>query len=155
ASYRCREMKRLAGVSALVAIAIGMSASVGDPRADAASASGPAAWPPTESSSRFFAHGRVSCIASVQAQVQVGHKVTVRFTLHNRSRRPVTVSLWVLNTWFVVDSPDGTRYDTRAPYESFPGIPPPTETKIPAGATWHFRTIGVPVRWRGPLLITP
>jgi hypothetical protein len=85
----------------------------------------------------------------------VGHKVTVRFTLHNRSKHPVAVSLWVLNTGFVLDAPDGTRYDTNAPYESFPGIPPPTRKKIPAGATWHFRAISVRVRWRGPLRITP
>lgn len=145
----------MAGVGALVAFAIGLAASVGGPGANAARTSGASAWPPTERSSRFVAHGRVSCIASVKAQVQVGHDLTVRFTLHNRSKHPATVSFWVFSAGFVLKSPDGTSYDTDAPYESFPGIPPPTPRKIPAGATWHFRAISVPVRWRGPLIITP
>ncbi len=148
-------MKRLTGVGALVALAIGLSASVGGPRANAASTSGASAWPPTESSSRFVSHGRLSCIASMKAEVQVGHALTVRFTLHNRSRHPVTVSLWVFSTGFVLDAPDGTRYDTDAPFGSFIGIPPPLPRKMPAGATWHLRAPTVPVRWRGPLLITP
>jgi hypothetical protein len=91
----------------------------------------------------------------VKAEVQVGHALTVRFTLHNRSRHPVTVSLWVFSAGFVLDAPDGTRYDTAAPFESFPGIPPPFPKKMRPGATWHLSAPSVPVRWSGPLRITP
>jgi hypothetical protein len=148
-------MKLLAGVSALVAIAIAVSASVGGPRANAARASGAVTWPPTLASSRVIARGRLVCTAAVKAQVQAGHAVTVGFTLHNRSRRAVQVPLWVFTTSYVLHAADGTSYDTRAPYESFPGIPPPFPKKVRPGATLHLRPTGVTVRWGGRLLITP
>jgi hypothetical protein len=85
----------------------------------------------------------------------VGNAVSVRFTVHNRSRRPVTVSLWVFSTWLVLHAGDGTTYDTRVPYQSFPGIPPPFPRKLPPGATLHLGPVAVPVRWSGPLVITP
>jgi len=85
----------------------------------------------------------------------VGHAVTVRFTLHNRSRRPVKVYLGVFSTWLLLDAADGTRYDTRAPLEALPGIPPPIARRIRSGATVHLGPVAVPVRWNGPLLITP
>lgn len=148
-------MKRLAGLSALVAIAIAVSASVGGPRANAARSARAMTWPPTLASSRVMARGRLVCTAAVKAQVQVGQAVAVTFTLHNRSRRAITVPLWVFTTSFVLHAADGTTYDTRAPYESFPGIPPPFPKKIRPGATLHFRPLSVTVRWGGPLFITP
>jgi len=50
---------------------------------------------------------------------------------------------------------DGTTYNTGALFEAFPGIPPPIPRKLRSGATMHLGPVDVPVRWRGPLQITP
>jgi hypothetical protein len=84
----------------------------------------------------------------------VGHEIIVRFALHNVSKRPVKVPLWVFSTGAVLKAADGTTYDTNGSLASLPGIPPPVPRKLRPGATIH-ESAGAAVRWSGPLLITP
>jgi len=148
-------MKALAAVSALVALTIGLPAWVGSERAGVARAAALPLWPPTEQSSRLLLGGRVRCTATVQPQVNVGHTVRVTFTLHNVAKHSVTVRLWVFSSMFTLRAADGTKYDTSAPYEAFPGIPPPSPRKLRRGATLHLASQQVRVRWTGPLVIAP
>lgn len=141
-------MKALGAV--IVAIALGVSAWVGSQKANAG-----VIWTQTQKSSRLLEGGRVRCTASVAPQVQVGHAVRVKFAVHNVSKHSVKVAVWVFSTGLVLKAADGTTYDTGAPYQALPGIPPPIPRKLPAGATLHLRATNVPVRWPGPLQVTP
>jgi hypothetical protein len=78
--------------------------------------------------------------------------VSVKFTLHNVSKRRVTV---YSPTWLVVKAADGTTYDTSVPLRDLPGPPFSPLTKLRPGATKSIGRVGVPVRWEGPLRITP
>jgi len=148
-------MKALATASVIVALTLGLSAWAGTVRVGVARAAGPPVWPPSEQSSRLLLDGRVRCTATVKEQVGVGHALNVTFTLRNVSRHAVTVRLWVFSSMFTLNAADGTTYDTAAPYEAFPGIPPPFPKKLRRGATLHLAAQRVRVRWRGPLRITP
>jgi hypothetical protein len=86
--------------------------------------------------------------------VQVGQTLTVRFAVHNVSRRAVKVALWFFDPAFVVRAADGTVYDPTQLYRNFPGLPPPRPGKLRGGATLHD-SLDVTVRWRGPYQITP
>lgn len=147
-------MKRLAGVGALVAVTLGLSAWLSGPRAPAAHAAAPTWPPPPTSSSRLVRGGRIRCTATVRSQVQVGQKLTVRFAVHNVSKRALKVSLWFFDPGFVLKAADGTTYDPSATLANFPGLPPPRPGKLRAGATIH-EALDVTVRWRGPFEITP
>lgn len=133
-----------------LAFMLALSAGVGSKRANAG-----VLWPPTERSSRLLLGGRVRCTATVRSAVHAGDAVSVQFTLHNRSKRAVKVSLWVFSTGLVLKAADGTTYDTSAPFQAFPGIPPPIPRKLRRGATWRLGPESVPVRWPGPLQLTP
>lgn len=152
---RCGLLRRTFGAmkalgAVVVAVALGLSAWMGSQRANAG-----LIWTQTQKSSLLLQGGRVRCNASVAPQVQVGHAVRVKFTLHNLSKHSVTVSSGTFSTELLLKAADGTTYDTSKPYQALPGIPPPVPRKLRAGATWHLRTASVPVRWRGPLLLTP
>jgi hypothetical protein len=147
-------MKRLAGVSVLLAMTLGLGwvasrpANAGDVRTAASHST-------ISRSSRLVLGGRVRCTATVGSQVQVGHAVRVKFTLRNMSRRPVQVTAGVFDSALVVRAADGTIYDTRKPLSLLPGIPAPVPTRLPARKTMRLGTQTVPVRWSGPLRITP
>jgi hypothetical protein len=81
-------MKAPACASALVAIALGLSVWAGGQRAEAARPLEPVNSTPTSSSTRLFLGGRIRCTATVNADVEVGHAVSVGFTVHNVSKRP-------------------------------------------------------------------
>jgi hypothetical protein len=150
-------MKALAGMSLLVAIGLGLSVWTGGQRASAAHAPEPGISAPIAiaRSSRLILGGRVRCTATVRSEVQVGRAVDVRFALRNISKRPVKVQLWVFSSGLVLNAADGTTYDTSVPFEALPGIPPPIPSKIAPGATRNIGSQDVPVRWPGPLRITP
>jgi hypothetical protein len=61
----------------------------------------------------------------------------------------------VFSTWLVVRAADGTTYDTRVPLEVLPGIPPPIAWKIRPRATVRLGRVTIPVRWNGPLRVSP
>jgi len=150
-------MKRLAGVGVAVAITVGLSVGVGSQRASAASAhaSEVGLLTPTQRSGRLVLGRRVRCSATVSSEVQAGQAVSVRLVLHNVSKRAVTYSRWLGNASVVLRAADGTTYDPNAFYAGLPGLPPPIPGKIPHGATVLLRRIAIPVRWRGPLELTP
>jgi hypothetical protein len=157
-------MKRFVRVSALVAVTLGLSIWTGSPQAYAGvSGSGvagslvpePGAWTPTTSSSRLLLHRRVRCTATVRSEVQVGHAVSVKLTLHSLSRQPVKYTAGVGSAGIVVRASDGTTFDSNGSLAGLPGIPPPLPTTIRPGATKQLRLVAVPVRWSGPLRITP
>jgi hypothetical protein len=54
----------------------------------------------------------------------------------------------------VLRAADGTTYNLDALYTGLPGIPPPIPAKIGRGAN-TLRRVAIPVRWRGPLELTP
>jgi hypothetical protein len=110
---------------------------------------------PTLKSSRLLIHGRVRCTATVAAEVQAGQPVEVRYVLRNVSKHPVKISLWVFSTGAVLKAADGTVYDTSAPSEALPGIPPPTPRKLRPGKTIRLGPLDIPVRWNGPLQVIP
>lgn len=148
-------MKAFAGVGVLVAIALGLQTSLGGPQAYAARPLEPDASAATSSSSRLLAHGRLLCTATVASEVAVGRSVSVTFFVRNVSARPAALRLWVFSAGVVIHAADGTTYDSSAPYRNFPGIPPPIPRKLRPHATWSLGSEDVPVRWRGPLRITP
>jgi hypothetical protein len=139
-----------AGGSALVALILGLSAGLGTERANAAVI---LPWP-TVTSSAHVIRGRAVCTANVRSNVQAGQPVSVRFTLHNASRHSVEFSEGVFGTSLVLRAGDGTTYDSAAPLQGIP-VPPPVPHKLRAGRTLRLGIEKVPVRWRGPLQITP
>lgn len=142
----------LTRVSALVAIAITTAACAGSHAARSRPAEASVVSANTVSSSRLILGGRVRCTATATTPVQAGLELGVRFALHNVSRRPVKVRP---GSWLVVRSASGTTYDTRLPDRGFPGGPLRLSTALPAGATRTIQAPVIPVRWRGPLRITP
>lgn len=162
-------MKALASVGVLVAVTLGLSAWLGGERASASRARSP--FPlarrsglgesATVRSSRLFFSGQVRCTAIVGSEVQVGRAVRIKFVLHNRSKRwgASVAPHW----WLVLRAADGTTYDTRTSPDTgaepgqhgAPSPPPIAPIAIRPGATKHFYSPAVPVRWRGPLRITP
>ena len=141
-------MKRFAGVGLLVTFAVVLAAWAGSPRANAGETHSTAT---ISRSSGLILHRRVRCTATVSSEVQAGQDVSVKFTLRNLTKRPVTA---YLAAWLVVKAADGTTYDTRVPLENFSG-PAPFPTKLRPRATRSLRRVAVPVRWKGPLQITP
>lgn len=110
---------------------------------------------PTERSSRLVLGRRVRCTATVSSNVQAGDAVTVRLLLHNVSKRAVKYSRSVFDASVVLRAADGTTYDPDALYTGLPGIPPPIPAKIGRGANVLLKRVAIPVRWRGPLELTP
>jgi hypothetical protein len=147
-------VKALAGVGALVAITLGLSTWLAGPSAAAAHAAGAPTWPLSTSSSVLARHGRLRCTATVRSQVPVGQTLTVRFTVHNISKRAASAALWFNDPAFTLKAADGTVYNSTDFYKSFIGIPPSVPKKLRPGATLH-QSINATVRWRGPLQITP
>jgi hypothetical protein len=147
-------MKAFAGVGVLVAITLGLQAGVGGQQAHAARPL-ETTVSVTSSSSRLLVHGRVRCTATVAPEVEIGHSVSVTFFVRNLSTRPATLRVWVFSTGVVVHAADGTTYDSSAPFENFPGIPPPIPRKLRPRSTWQLGSQDVPVRWSGPLTVTP
>jgi hypothetical protein len=145
-------MKRFAGLGLLVAL--GLSAWAGSGRAGAAVVQRGKATR-VHRSSRLLMGGRVRCTASVRASVEVGQSASVALVLRNVSRRPVKVLSWVFSATAVVKAADGTTYDPNEYDAGLPGIPPPIPVKLRPGAKMLERRVDVPVRWRGPLRITP
>lgn len=141
-------MKRFTSVGLIVVFAIGVSAWVGSRRANAGEARGATT---VLRSSGLMLQRRVRCTATVSPNVQAGHEVIVKFTLHNNSRRQVEV---FAAPWLVVKAADGTTYDTRVPLEDFSG-PPVGGAELRPRATENIGRVGVPVRWPGPLRIIP
>jgi hypothetical protein len=152
-----RDMKRLAGVGVAVAIAVGLSAWMGSQRANAASAHAKEVGllAPTQRSNRLVLGGRVRCTATVSSEVQAGEAVSVKLVLHNLSKRTVRFKRSLFDASVVLHAADGTAYNPDAFYAGLPGIPPPIPAKIPRGAKLLLRPIAIPVRWRGPLELTP
>ena len=144
-------MKALVGGTALIALTLGLCASLGTQRANASVI---LPWP-TETSSGHVLGGRALCTASVRSDVQAGQPVSVKFTLRNLSRHSIEFSRGVFDTSLVLKTGDGTTYDAGALLQGIP-VPPPTGArKLRAGKTVHLGAEKVPVRWRGPLQVTP
>ena len=152
-------MKRLAGVGVALAIMLGLAVWIGAQQASAGVAPAHARevglLAPTERSSRLVLGRHVRCTATVSSNVQAGDAVTVRLALHNISKHAVKYSRWLGSASVVLRAPDGTTYDPDALYTALPGIPPPIPAKIGRGATVTLRRVAIPVRWRGPLELTP
>jgi hypothetical protein len=156
-------MKNLIGAAFLAAVILAVSACGGGHGAidggDMQSRTSSVSAPPgarisseTVSSSRLILGGRVRCTATATTPVQAGQGLAIRFVLRNVSKGSVKVAL---GSWLVVRSASGTTYDTRVPYRSFPGGPAVFPTPISAGATKTVQGQEIPVRWRGPLRVTP
>lgn len=148
-------MKVLACVTSSVALALGLSAWAGTGPASAARDVQQVISTRALSSSRLLLHGRVRCTATVEPAVEVGHAVSVGLTLRNVSKHRATVSLGVFSAGIVLHAADGTTYDSAALDQFFVGIPPPTPFRLRAGATKRLWPTDVPVRWPGPVRITP
>jgi hypothetical protein len=88
--------------------------------------------------------------------VQVGSPLGLTFVVRNVSNQPARVFLGQGGLWLVVRAADGTTYDTRVPLRSEIG-PISLPTTIPAGTSKTVSWVGkyLPVRWRGPLRVTP
>jgi hypothetical protein len=144
-------VKRLTSVGLLVALAVGFSAWIGSQRAN-----GGATHSSTtiSRSSALILDRRVRCTATVSSDVQAGQDVSVKFTLHNISRRRIKVFGLL---WLVVKGTDGTTYDTRVPFRDFSGPRQPGSfgATIRRGAIKSIRQVEVAVRWKGPLRISP
>jgi len=154
-------MKRLAGVCLLVATTLALSVSLGTGWASAGGSrpmTAPhlmeSAPPRIARSSRLVLHGRVRCTATAAGVVQAGQAARIKMVLRNVSKRSVKFSLWV-NTQAVVKAADGTTYDSGAYLAGLPGIPPPIPAELRRGATKRLGSVVIPVRWTGPLQITP
>lgn len=108
------------------------------------------------SSSRLILGGRVRCTATVSTSVRAGSPLGLSFVVRNISNRTVRVSLSPGGLWLVVSAADGTTYDTRAPLRNEIGLLGGL-TAIPPRGTETTSLIGkyLPVRWSGPLRITP
>ena len=78
----------------------------------------------------------------------------VKFALRNVSKRPIKVFIDRGATWLVVRAADNTTYDTRLPNRDLP-LPRPISVNLRPGATKIAGRVGVAVRWKGPLRITP
>jgi hypothetical protein len=98
--------------------------------------------------------GTVQCTATVTTPVQAGHDLSVVFSFHNVSKRTAKVDLAYGGMWVLINSPDGTAYDSRVPLEdvSLPYVAP---TPIAPGATKTEQLPELRVRWEGPLRIRP
>ncbi len=156
-------MKGFAGVIVLAAVMLGVSAWLDSGRASGSEARsratvpfGPAAISAgTVRSSGLLLGGRVRCTATVGSEVEAGQPVRVRFALHNFSRRPLSVGGGV---WLVVRAADGTTYDTQTDpnARTWTGAITPVVHRmiLRPRATTHLSS-AVPVRWIGPLQITP
>ena len=134
----------------LVALVLGVCASLGTEQANAAVI---LPWPTLTSSSPVL-RGHAVCSASVNSAVQAGRAVNVKFALRNVSRHSIKLSESVFTTSLVLKAADGTVYDSSAPLRGIP-VPPPGHGLLRAGTTRHLGAEKVPVRWRGPLQITP
>jgi hypothetical protein len=138
------------GAIALAAIALAVSAC----GRSHSTRNGPPPAGPTVSSSRLILDGAVRCTATVKTPVEVGHELQMSVTLHNLSQRKVQVPLGYGGEWVVVQSPDGTTYDTRIPLENELGpARPPVPLEPGATATEPLQYLRV--RWEGPLRVTP
>ena len=155
-------MGRLTGVALLVVIALATAACGGSHRTttgtshESSQSRGSVVSATTASSSALILDGRVRCTATVSRSVEAGSPLGLTFAVRNISRHPVKVVLWRSGLWLVVKAADGTTYDTRVPLRDAEG-PMPIPTAIPPGTTKTVRELGkyLPVRWRGPLRITP
>jgi hypothetical protein len=142
-------MKRFAAAAAALGVPV-LAASA------FAAAAGHRPAPATVHSSALLFGGRVRCSVSIVTPAQVGRPLHVRVRLHNISDQPIDVTQYSNDTWLVVKSADGTRFDTRLAGGFSHGGPRLPPTTIAAGATVSARSsLGFPVRWSGPLRITP
>jgi hypothetical protein len=141
-------VKRLTSVGLLVALAVGLFAWAGSQRANAGAMQSSAT---ILRSSALMLQRRVRCTATVESDVQAGQDVSVKFTLHNRSKRSAQV---FAAPWLVVEAADGTTYDTRVPLRDLPGPPRSGTATIRPGVTKSIGRVEVAVRWKGPLRIT-
>jgi hypothetical protein len=121
----------------------------------ASNSQGSAVSAKTISSSGLFDDGRLRCTAVVAKSVEAGSPLDVTLTVRNISDRTVAVLLRGEGLWLVVRAADGTTYDTRVPLRNeIGGIELPTP--LAPGTT---QTVDegkfLPVRWRGPLRVTP
>jgi len=148
-------MKRSAGVGLLVATTLALSAWVGSSRASAAHLLKEARPARISSSSRLLLGGRVRCTASINGVVQAGQDASIKLVLRNVSRHTVRYQSWVTNAQAVVKAADGTTYDSSAYLGQLFSIPPPTPGKLSPGAKPLRWQVNIPVRWYGPLQITP
>ncbi len=141
-------MKRVASVGVLVALAIGLSVWAGSQRANAG------LLPRNLTSSRLVLGGRVRCTATVKSEVQAGQALRVKLVLHNNSKRAVKYSSGIFAAGVTLKAADGTTYASDGDLVGVP-VPPPLPAAIRRGATVTLRRIAIPVRWGGPLQITP
>jgi hypothetical protein len=143
-------MKARVVVAVWAAVMLGVFAWLGGGRASASEVSPLTAV----HSSSLILGGRVRCTASVDSEVQAGQPLSVKFVLRNISKRSIKFYGGFNTTWLVVTEADGTTYDTRVPDEGV--IPPgPVPIKIRPRARLRLGSVGLPVRWSGPLQITP
>ncbi len=142
-------MKLALGAAALAAIALAASACGSGHAKTGRQTSGQV------SSTRLILGGAVRCTATLATPVEVGHELGLSVTFHNVSKRTVDVQPAYGGQWVVVNSPDGTTYDTRVPLEDATGPPPaPIPLRPGATATRHMLR-SLRVRWNGPLRVTP
>lgn len=139
-------MKRVASVGVLVALTLGLSVWFGSRRADAGILN-----TTQRSRTRLFHHGRLRCTATVKSEVEAGQALSVKVVLHNVSKRGVRIALGASVS---VKAADGTVY-VAPNYDGLPGVPPPLPRTIRGGASTLVGRIVVPVRWNGPLQVTP
>jgi hypothetical protein len=140
-------MKRVASIGVLLALTLGLSVWLGSQKASAGVSTR------SLTSSRLL-HGRVRCTATVESEVQAGQALHVKLVLHNGSRRAFKYSSWVFGAGFTLKAADGTTYVSDGDLVGVP-VPPPVPGTIRRGATVILRRIATPVRWAGPLQITP
>lgn len=147
-------MKGLVATCLLFAVAL--SACAGNHRTQPMS-TGAQVSARTISSSRLVLGGRVRCTATVSTPVEAGHEIDLRFALHNVSGSSVRAPVVDGSVWLVVESPDGTTYNTRTAEsaEGSLGGPYRPPVEIPSGATASMVSPRVSVRWQGPLRIMP
>jgi hypothetical protein len=135
-------MKRLLAAAALTALALTGAASGGHARAAG-----------TVSSTRRVIDGHIRITATIATPAQVGRPLRVTYRVTNTSKATRKIRLGFA-LWYVVNSPDGTTYDTRTLLRGLylPYVPP---TKLRPGQTVTDGGALVRVRWAGPLRITP
>jgi hypothetical protein len=141
-------MKRVASVGVLFVLTLGLSVWAGSQRANAG------LLKRTLTSSRLVLGGRVRCTATVKSEVQAGQALSVKLVVHNSSKRAVKYRSWVFDSGVGLKAADGTTYVSDGDLVGVP-VPPPLPATIRRGATLTLRRIAIPVRWGGPLQITP
>lgn len=109
----------------------------------------------TATSSRLIHDGTLRATVTARDSLAVGRPLTVTFAITNVSKGPRSIQLgYPEDASFAIRSPDGETYDTGRPTGPQPNFGIASPVGLRPGQTVRRRR-SLPVRWRGPLRVTP